>query len=114
MSSAGQPYPTLTTTPDVGEETHRVNITTQRASTLQAIQQPVRAKLDKVSHAMANIVASDLPLVGQVSAHLLTMRGKMFRPTLALLASAVTDGPEPRSIDLAGAGGGSTAMMSSG
>jgi len=29
------------------------------------------------------------------------MRGKMFRPTLALLASAVTDSPEPRAIDLA-------------
>jgi octaprenyl-diphosphate synthase len=36
-----------------------------------------------------------------VSGHLLQMRGKMFRPTLALLASAVTDSPEPRAIDLA-------------
>jgi len=86
VSSSGQPYPALSTTPDVAEGHHRVNIATQRASTLQAIQQPVRAKLDKVSHAMASIAASDLPLVGQVSAHLLTMRGKMFRPTLLLLS----------------------------
>jgi len=51
-------------------------------ASLQAIQLPIRDKLEEVSKAMAGIVASDLPLVGQVSAHLLTMRGKLFRPTL--------------------------------
>jgi octaprenyl-diphosphate synthase len=56
---------------------------------LQAIQFPVRAKLDDVSRAMATIVASEMPLVGQVSAHLLAMRGKLFRPTLLLLSSQV-------------------------
>jgi octaprenyl-diphosphate synthase len=56
---------------------------------LQAIQFPVRAKLDDVSRVMATIVASKMPLVGQVSAHLLAMRGKLFRPTLLLLASEV-------------------------
>jgi octaprenyl-diphosphate synthase len=61
----------------------------QRGVSLQAIQLPVRAKLDDVSRAMANIVASKMPLVGQVSAHLLAMRGKLFRPTLLLLASEV-------------------------
>jgi octaprenyl-diphosphate synthase len=59
--------------------------------TLQEIQRPVRGKLDDVSHAMARIVASDLPLVGQVGAHLLAMRGKLFRPTLLLLSSQVDD-----------------------
>mgnify|MGYP003286979365 CR=1 FL=1 len=33
--------------------------------------------------------AADLPLAEEVSAHLLGMKGKMFRPTLVLLASAV-------------------------
>jgi octaprenyl-diphosphate synthase len=61
----------------------------QRGVSLQAIQLPVRAKLDDVSRAMATIVASKMPLVGQVSAHLLAMRGKLFRPTLLLLASEV-------------------------
>jgi octaprenyl-diphosphate synthase len=56
---------------------------------LQAIQLPVRSKLDDVSRVMATIVASKMPLVGQVSAHLLAMRGKLFRPTLLLLSSQV-------------------------
>jgi octaprenyl-diphosphate synthase len=63
----------------------------------------VRSKLDDVSRAMANIVASDLPLVGQVSAHLLAMRGKLFRPTLLLLSSEVEDAPEEKAVALAAA-----------
>ena len=65
-----------------------------RGVSLQAIQFPVRAKLDDVSRAMATIVASEMPLVGQVSAHLLAMRGKLFRPTLLLLSSEVEKGEE--------------------
>ena len=60
-----------------------------RGVSLQAIQIPVRSQLDDVSQAMATIVASKMPLVGQVSAHLLAMRGKLFRPTLLLLSSQV-------------------------
>jgi octaprenyl-diphosphate synthase len=67
----------------------RMTEAVQRGVSLQAIQLPVRAKLDDVSRAMATIVASKMPLVGQVSAHLLAMRGKLFRPTLLLLASEV-------------------------
>ncbi|MDB4870606.1 MAG: hypothetical protein JWL97_1610 [Gemmatimonadales bacterium] len=63
-----------------------------RGASLQAIQIPVRSKLDDVSQAMATIVASKMPLVGQVSAHLLAMRGKLFRPTLLLLSSQIEDG----------------------
>jgi octaprenyl-diphosphate synthase len=70
---------------------------------LQAIQFPVRAKLDDVSRAMATIVASNMPLVGQVSAHLLAMRGKLFRPTLLLLSSQVEDAPEEKAVTLAAA-----------
>ena len=66
-----------------------MNGTVPRGVPLQAIQFPVRAKLDDVSRAMATIVASEMPLVGQVSAHLLAMRGKLFRPTLLLLSSEV-------------------------
>src|SRR5687767_1994129 len=70
---------------------------------LQAIQSPVRDKLDAVSRAMGKIVASDLPLVGQVSAHLLAMRGKMFRPTLLLLSSEVEEEPKEQAVMLAAA-----------
>ena len=83
------------------EDSQGVNVTAQRGVTLQAIQLPVRGKLDKVSHAMADIVASDLPLVGQVSAHLLTMRGKMFRPTLLLLSSEAAGEPQDQAVTLA-------------
>jgi octaprenyl-diphosphate synthase len=72
-------------------DTSRVEMTKPRGVTLQAIQFPVRGKLDDVSRAMARIVSSDLPLVGQVSAHLLAMRGKLFRPTLLLLSSQVEE-----------------------
>src|SRR5689334_24733808 len=50
---------------------------------------------------MHTIVSSDLPMIEQVSSHLLRMRGKMFRPTLTLLASAVEGRTDPRAVSLA-------------
>lgn len=70
---------------------------------LRDIQLPVRDRLDQVMGEMQHIVNDDLPIIRQVSGHLLQMRGKMFRPTLALLASSVLGRPEPRSITLAAA-----------
>jgi len=72
-----------------------------RGASLQAIQSPIRDKLDDVSRTMGEIVATDLPLVGQVNAHLLSMRGKLFRPTLLLLSSEVSGTPEDQAITLA-------------
>ena len=74
---------------------------TAATDALRDIQAPVRDRLEEVVGAMERIVTDDLPIIREVSGHLLQMRGKMFRPTLALLASAVTDSPEPRAIDLA-------------
>jgi octaprenyl-diphosphate synthase len=74
---------------------------TAATDALRDIQAPVRDRLEDVVGAMERIVTDDLPIIREVSGHLLQMRGKMFRPTLALLASAVTDSPEPRAIDLA-------------
>lgn len=62
---------------------------------LARIQDPVRDGLKQVSDEMARIVVTDTPLIGEVSRHLLGMKGKMFRPTLALLASRVADKPDP-------------------
>jgi octaprenyl-diphosphate synthase len=78
-----------------------LRVTRARGVTLQAIQAPIRQRLDQVSQAMVHIVSSDLPLVGQVSAHLLAMRGKMFRPTLLLLSSEVAGKGQERAVRIA-------------
>jgi octaprenyl-diphosphate synthase len=68
---------------------------------LHEIQAPIRDRLDEVVRAMQAIATDDLPLIREVGGHLLQMRGKMFRPTLALLASEADGEPEPRAITLA-------------
>jgi octaprenyl-diphosphate synthase len=78
-----------------------MNAVMPRGVTLQAIQLPICAKLDDVARTMSQIVSSDLPLVGQVSAHLLAMRGKMFRPTILLLSSEVAEQPADKAVNLA-------------
>ena len=103
MRSAEQGAQELTARPAAAEDGPEMNVTLPRGVTLQAIQLPIRHKLDEVSRAMASIVSSDLPLVGQVSAHLLAMRGKMFRPTLLLLSSETADEPDEQAVGLAAA-----------
>ncbi len=73
------------------------------AAALHEIQAPVRDRLAAVSGELARIVAGELPLVAEVNAHLAAMKGKMFRPTLVLLASAVEERPEPRAVPIAAA-----------
>jgi octaprenyl-diphosphate synthase len=73
------------------------------ANALLRLQAPVRDRLDEVTEVMWTAVATDAPLVAQMSAHLMAMRGKMFRPTLVLLASDVEDRAESRAISLAAA-----------
>jgi octaprenyl-diphosphate synthase len=65
---------------------------------LRDIQAPVRERLEQVRGEMWRVVATDLPLVAEVNQHLHGMKGKMFRPTLVLLASAADDRPEPRAV----------------
>ncbi len=73
------------------------------AASLQRVQASVRERLDEVTAEMWRVVATDAPMVAQMSAHLMAMRGKMFRPTLVLLASSADDHPEPNAIPLAAA-----------
>ena len=68
---------------------------------LREIQAPVRAELDRASEELARIVAADFPLIDDVNHHLMGMRGKMFRPTLVLLAGSVEEQRSPRAITLA-------------
>jgi octaprenyl-diphosphate synthase len=70
---------------------------------LREIQAPVNDRLEAVVVEMQRIATDDLPLIREVSGHLLQMRGKMFRPTLALLASEAAGSPEPRAVTLAAA-----------
>ncbi|MGH7616033.1 MAG: polyprenyl synthetase family protein [Gemmatimonadaceae bacterium] len=74
---------------------------TATTSALRDIQAPVQEGLERVVEEMRRIVVEDLPIIREVSGHLLQMRGKMFRPTLALLASQVEDRPQPRVVTLA-------------
>jgi octaprenyl-diphosphate synthase len=71
------------------------------ADTLRHIQNPVLEGLRGVGDEMWRIVATDNPLVTDVNAHLLLVKGKMVRPTLLLLAANVDGKPEPRATTLA-------------
>jgi octaprenyl-diphosphate synthase len=68
---------------------------------LRAVQAPVQERLEQVLHEMRRIVTTDVPMVEQVAGHLLGRRGKMFRPTLTLLASDLEGVSEPRAVTLA-------------
>src|SRR5262245_25787884 len=75
--------------------------TTSGRVSLAAIQAPVRARLDRVMPMMHHIVSHELPMIEQVSTHLLSKRGKLFRPTLTLLASDAEGRGEEAAIQLA-------------
>ncbi len=71
------------------------------AAALLEIQAPIRERLDQVPAEMWRIMQADVAIVEAANAHLRGMRGKLFRPTLLLLASAVEDAPEERAVALA-------------
>jgi octaprenyl-diphosphate synthase len=81
--------------------TARANSSPTLADTLRQIQSPVQNGLRGVIDEMWRVVATDNPLVTDVNAHLLLVKGKMVRPTLLLLASNVDGSPEPRATTLA-------------
>ena len=68
---------------------------------LSAIQHPVRRSLDRVGDEIRRIVVSDFESIEEVNEHLLFIRGKLFRPTLLLLASEVGGRPGPHALTLA-------------
>jgi octaprenyl-diphosphate synthase len=71
------------------------------APALLDIQAPVRDRLDRVPDEMWRIVKADAPIVQAVSEHLQGMKGKMFRPSLLLLASELDGRSEDRAVALA-------------
>jgi octaprenyl-diphosphate synthase len=68
---------------------------------LRDIQRGIHSRLDEVAAEMQRIVSVDAPLVARISAHLMSMKGKMLRPTLVLLASDVEERSEPQATRLA-------------
>jgi octaprenyl-diphosphate synthase len=69
--------------------------------TLADLQRPLRSRLDRVQQEVRRIVEADFPLIAEVNAHLFQMQGKMFRPTLLLLADEATGTRDPRAATLA-------------
>ena len=68
---------------------------------LADIQRPLRARLERVQQELRRIVEADFGLIAQVNAHLFQMQGKLFRPTLLLLADEATGAHDPRATTLA-------------
>jgi octaprenyl-diphosphate synthase len=70
-------------------------------SRLARIQEPVRARLDDVVENIRRIVFSDFDVQDEVNEYLLQVRGKLFRPTLLLLASEAGGTSDPDAVPLA-------------
>jgi octaprenyl-diphosphate synthase len=69
--------------------------------TLADLQRGLRPRLERVQQELRRIVEADFGLIAEVNAHLFQMQGKMFRPTLLLLAEEATGGRDPRATTLA-------------
>jgi octaprenyl-diphosphate synthase len=68
---------------------------------LRDIQAPVKERLEQAASDLQRIAVADFPMLEEIGKYLLLMRGKMFRPTLSLLSSAVEGTPEPRATTVA-------------
>jgi octaprenyl-diphosphate synthase len=68
---------------------------------LPEIQHLVQSRLDLVLDELRRVVAADFGLIAEVNAHLFRMQGKMFRPTLLLLADEATGCRDSRTTVLA-------------
>jgi octaprenyl-diphosphate synthase len=69
---------------------------------LDELQAGIKPRLGGVREEIRRLVEADFPLIAQVNSHLTRMQGKMFRPTLLLLAdSATAPEPDERSLPLA-------------
>ena len=67
---------------------------------LAELQRPLRPRLEQVQQELRRIVEADFGLITEVNSHLFQMQGKMFRPTLLLLAEEATGGIDQRSTTL--------------
>ena len=68
---------------------------------LSAIQSLVEDRLASVQEDLKRIIVSDFDMIEDVNEYLLLMRGKLFRPTLLLLADQVGGKPSDDAVTLA-------------
>lgn len=76
---------------------------TSRAAgiTLAALQAGLKPRLEAVHRELRRVIESDFGLIAEVNGHLLQMQGKMFRPTLLLLAEEASGARDERAESLA-------------
>ncbi len=67
---------------------------------LAELQRPLRPRLERVQQELRRIVEADFGLITRVNSHLFQMQGKMFRPTLLLLAEEATGSIDLRATTL--------------
>ena len=70
-------------------------------SELARIQEPVRARLNELEGELRQLVVEQFDLIDEVNDYLLLKRGKLFRPTLLLLANEVGGKPSRDALLLA-------------
>jgi len=68
---------------------------------LSDLQRPVDRMLGAVGDELRRMVLADLPLIDDVNAHLLQMKGKQFRPMLLFLSNRAAGADDPRVIRFA-------------
>ncbi len=68
---------------------------------LTELQAPVRHELERVQRELRRIIEADFQLIRDVNAHLLQMQGKLFRPTIMLLADQATGAATTHAVTLA-------------
>lgn len=69
--------------------------------TLVQLQAGREDRLAVVRQEIGRMIAAEFPLIAEVNAHLLRMQGKLFRPTLVLLAGEAAGVEDPRALRLA-------------
>ena len=67
---------------------------------LSAVQSLVGDRLEAVQEELKRIIISDFDMIEEVNEYLLLMRGKLFRPTLLLLANQVGRKPSDHAVTL--------------
>jgi len=70
----------------------------QAAPNLGQIQAPVRHRLDLTLEEIRRIVVADFEMIEEVNEYLLLLPGKLFRPSLVLLANEVGGSPHPDAV----------------
>jgi octaprenyl-diphosphate synthase len=69
--------------------------------TLATLQAGIQPRLEAVQREIRRIIESDFGLIARVNGHLLQMQGKLFRPTLLLLAEEACEARDARAEALA-------------